>query len=65
MREERTSTENNIGNQQKPLSLKKKREAIYDRWKGDLSSLHLTFENFTDLEYGTFAQALKQMFLIM
>ena len=64
LREERRSIENNIGNHQKPLSLKKKREAIYDRRKGhDLSSLHLTFENFS--EYVAFEQALKQMFLMM
>ena len=67
LREKRTSHENNIGNHQKPLSLFfLKREAIYDRWKGrNLSSLHLNSENFSDLKYGTFGQALRQMFLMM
>ena len=67
MREKITSPENNIGKYQKPLSLfKKKRGAIYHRWKGrDLSSLHLTSENFSDLEYATFGQALRQMYLMM
>ena len=67
LRETITSPKNNIGNHQKPLSLfKKKRDSIYDRWKGrNLSSLHLTSENFSDLEYGTFGQALTSMFLMM
>ena len=67
LRETITSPENNIGNHQKPLSLfKKKRESIYDRWKGlNLGSLNMTSENFSDLEYGTFGQALRQMFLMI
>ena len=67
LREKRTSPENNIGNHQKSLSrFEKKREAICDRLKGrNLSSLHLTSENFSDLEYGTFGQALRQIFSMM